>query len=362
MFFVGKAKNSEPRMHTNFFKEKQQTTKYAKERENEFFEKTKNSEPRIHTDCCKKTKTSGAVVVFPYCLFAYFPIAYLPISLLPICPGQSTWLVFASLDGYKRRKMTRETLEKSTSQAAVFDIDDTLYPERAFVRSGYNAVGEHLARQCGAVVAAFATTSDDIVVANTATTAPNQPEQLADWLWQRFLAGQTARAFDDLNDEFHLGLDSAGIAELVAVYRFHRPGISPFAGIAAVLVKLKSAGVPLGLVSDGPAKMQRNKLDALGLAGFFQAIVLTDDLGPRAGKPSLAGFELARQKLAIPHAGCAYISDNPAKDFVGPNALGWLTIQYIRPGQIYAGKQPPPTGKPKHIIDNDEKLLDLLLG
>ncbi|RKY25486.1 MAG: hypothetical protein DRP83_06145, partial [Planctomycetota bacterium] len=62
MFFVGKAKNSEPRMHTNFFKEKQQTTKYAKERENEFFEKTKNSEPRIHTDCCKKTKTSGAVV------------------------------------------------------------------------------------------------------------------------------------------------------------------------------------------------------------------------------------------------------------------------------------------------------------
>ncbi len=235
--------------------------------------------------------------------------------------------------------MTREALENSTSQAAVFDIDDTLYPERAFVRSGYNAVGEHLAKL---------------------STSGSEP--LADWLWQRFLAGQTARAFDDLNDEFNLGLDSAGIAELVAVYRFHRPGISPFAGIAAVLEKLKSAGVPLGIVSDGPARMQRNKLDALGLAGFFQAIVLTDDLGPGAGKPSLAGFELARQKLAIPHADCAYISDNPAKDFVGPNALGWLTIQYVRPGQIYAGKQPPPAGKPKHVIDNDEKLLNLLLG
>jgi putative hydrolase of the HAD superfamily len=239
--------------------------------------------------------------------------------------------------------MTRKIADKSSKsknqaiQAAIFDIDDTLYPERAFVRSGYNAVGKHLRLRQG------------------------RSEPLADWLWRRFLAGQTDRAFDELNDKFQLGLTQAGIAELVEVYRFHRPDISPFAGIVDVLEQLQPH-LLLGIVSDGPARMQRNKLDALGLADFFQAVVLTDNLGPGLGKPNPAGFELVSQKLAIPHAGCAYVSDNPAKDFVGPNSLGWLTVQYIRPGQIYAEVQPPPAGEPEYTLDCDEQLLNLLLG
>ena len=36
-----------------------------------------------------------------------------------------------------------------TALGVVFDIDDTLYLERDYVRSGFRAVGEHVARSTG---------------------------------------------------------------------------------------------------------------------------------------------------------------------------------------------------------------------
>ena len=54
--------------------------------------------------------------------------------------------------------------------------------------------------------------------------------------------------------------------------------------------------------------------------------------------------------LGSPHGACAYVADNPEKDFVAPNALGWRTIQYLRPGQIHAHKPPAPGGEPQSRV------------
>ena len=40
----------------------------------------------------------------------------------------------------------------SEPRAIVFDLDDTLYPYRAFVRSGFRAVGQRLAEERGVSV------------------------------------------------------------------------------------------------------------------------------------------------------------------------------------------------------------------
>ena len=61
-----------------------------------------------------------------------------------------------------------------TLQVVTFDLDDTLYAERDYVRSGYQAVARHL----------------------QATLADDRP--FAAWLWDRFLAGESAGAFDAL--------------------------------------------------------------------------------------------------------------------------------------------------------------------
>ncbi len=222
-------------------------------------------------------------------------------------------------------------------QAVVFDLDDTLYAERDYVRSGYRAVGRHLADRTG------------------------RSEDFGGWLWNQFCQGpeRQSRRFDDLNEAFALGLTADDILQLVRIYREHPPAIQPDIEAIAALQAL-AGRVKLGLLSDGYLPAQRLKLEALGLAGLFEAIVFTEQLGRECWKPSPAGFERLAEELNVPHAACAYIGDNAAKDFVAPNALGWLTIQWRRPEQVHALRLVPEGGQPAAVADNAEALLALL--
>jgi len=211
-------------------------------------------------------------------------------------------------------------IRKGAIQAVVFDLDDTLYPERQYVRSGYAAVAEDLRQKLGC------------------------EERFERWLWNRFCQGQATGAFDALNQNFQLHLSKDQIIQCVKVYRGHRPHIHPYEGVCDLLSRLH-AQYRLGLLSDGFLPAQRLKLEALNLARYFDAVVFTEELGREYWKPSPAGFEKIRQVLDVPHEAFAYVSDNPAKDFVAPNALGWRTIQYLRPEQIHADRPAPKDGQ-----------------
>ena len=219
-------------------------------------------------------------------------------------------------------------------QAVVFDLDDTLYAERDYVRSGYQAVGKHLVGKLG------------------------RDEPFAEWLWKRFCSGESDGAFDALNEQFDLGLRSFDIAELVVTYRNHTPTIQPREGVVEVLAEL-AGRYRLALLSDGFLPAQQFKLDALGLADRFEQIIFTEQLGRESWKPSPAGFELIAQRMGVPHAACCYIGDNCAKDFIAPNALGWRTILFRLPDQIHTA--PAPTGgEPQRIADSLGQLSPLL--
>lgn len=218
-----------------------------------------------------------------------------------------------------------------TIRAVVFDLDDTLYPERDYVLGGYRAVGEHLRK------------------------ALNRDDPFEAWLWNRFLTGRTDRALDALGDHFGLKLPPERIAELVRVYREHRPRIRPYGGIPELLSRLRETH-RLGLLSDGFLPAQRLKLDALKIGRFFDAVVLTEELGREAWKPATRGFKVIREKLDVPHEACAYVGDNPAKDFVAPNKLGWVSIQYLLPGQIHAGNATPAGGRPQRLVRSPDQL------
>lgn len=220
-------------------------------------------------------------------------------------------------------------------KAVIFDLDDTLYPERMYVRSGYAAVGRHLREEL------------------------SRRESFEDWLWERFCAGRFDKAFDALNEEFRLDLTSEGINELVSVYREHIPQIRLFEGIGQLLRTL-AANYRLGLLSDGFLPAQRLKLEALRLGSFFDAIVFTEELGREFWKPSPLGFEKIAELLDTTHDACAYLADNPAKDFIAPNALGWRTIRFVRAGQVHSGRPAPEGGEPQTIVHSPEELRKIL--
>jgi len=79
-------------------------------------------------------------------------------------------------------------------------------------------------------------------------------------------------------------------------------------------------------------------------------VLFTEELGRESWKPSPAGFERVRELLGVPHEACAYVGDNPVKDFIAPNKLGWLSIQYVHPGQVHGEKPAAEGGEPQTIV------------
>lgn len=207
-----------------------------------------------------------------------------------------------------------------SDRIVVFDLDDTLYPERDFVRSGFEAAGSWFARERGV-------------------------RGLAEAAWGAFERGVRGRTFDVALAE--LGVESEpGLPEdLVAVYRGHEPQIRLAPDAADCLASLDG---PPALVSDGPWQTQTAKLRALGLDDCFDPAVLTARLG--LSKPDRRVFELIAARR--PDAEHVYVADNPTKDFAGPRELGWLTIRIRRPEGLYAAIEPAPGAEPDAEIDD----------
>lgn len=219
--------------------------------------------------------------------------------------------------------------------AVVFDLDDTLYPEREYVRSGYRAVARFVREKYACA------------------------HPLEDWLWRRFRLGRADGALDAMNEHFALGLTGEDIRRLIEEYRRHTPTIRPYADIPQLLETL-AGSYRLGMLSDGFLPAQRLKLDALGLGLAFEAVVFTEELGRDKWKPSPDGFVQLAELLDTPNEACAYVADNPAKDFIAPNALGWLTVQFLRDGQVHAHNPAPPGGVPQTIVHSPDQFLESL--
>jgi len=219
----------------------------------------------------------------------------------------------------------------------VFDLDDTLYPERQYVRSGYRAVSRCLDERFG---------------------NGNRFEQ---FLWNRFCRGSAAGAFDALNSEFGLGLSSRQILDLVTVYREHPPEIQAFRAMPHLL-SLLHGRYSLGLLSDGFLPAQRLKLEALQLTRFFDEVVYTEEMGRESWKPSPDGFQRMSEAMDVPHERCAYVGDNLAKDFIAPNSLGWLTVRYVHPGQVHRLPAPDESALPQHTVHLPGQLMETVIG
>jgi putative hydrolase of the HAD superfamily len=199
-------------------------------------------------------------------------------------------------------------------RGVVFDLDDTLYPEREFVRSGLAASAAWLEREHGVA-------------------------GLFEEAWPRFAAGERGRLFDHALERLGHAAPPELIAELVAVYRAHEPAIALAPDIVRLLDRLHVRG-PLALLTDGYHVAQQQKVKALGLARWCRPIVCTDAFGRAHWKPSPKGFLAIQDALGLAPQELVYVADNPAKDFRAPRALGWCTIRLRRPGGEHAGAEP----------------------
>jgi putative hydrolase of the HAD superfamily len=191
----------------------------------------------------------------------------------------------------------------------VFDIDDTLFLERDYVASGFEAVGRLVARRLG--------------IPDFAARARRAVAQ-----------GAGRRVFDAALAAAGQDPDPLLVQRLVEAYRRHRPAIALLPDARRCLARL-APRVRLAAVSDGPLAAQRAKVRALGLARWLDPIVLTGALGRSRAKPSPEPFRVVERRTGVRGAALVYVADNPVKDFLGPKVLGWRTVRVRRPEGLH---------------------------
>ena len=189
--------------------------------------------------------------------------------------------------------------------AILFDLDDTLYPERAFVDSGFRAVGRFLAPHLD----------------GSAGTIARRLRAL-------HARDGRGRLFDTLLAESGRPDDPDLALAAVLVYRSHRPRLRPFPGVVDTLDRIREAGIVTGLVSDGLSAVQRRKLAALpAVARRLDVVVMTDEIGAGFAKPSPVPFRIACRILGVEPGQAAYVANDPRKDFAGAREAGLATIR-----------------------------------
>lgn len=217
------------------------------------------------------------------------------------------------------------TVRLTGIRLVALDLDDTLYPERDFVFSGFRAVGQWLRQR------------------------RESPIDLEARMRELFEAGHRGDTFDRLLAAIGAANPGDLVPEMVAVYRSHVPQIT-LSPDAVVALQAWRGRFSLVLISDGHLEVQRRKVDALDLTDRMDHIILTDLWGQTFWKPHPRAFEEAERLSNASGLACVYLADNPTKDFLAPWKRGWRTIQVRREGGLYGDSPSSEAGKPDHLV------------
>lgn len=182
------------------------------------------------------------------------------------------------------------TLRSGEATVVVLDLDDTLYSEIDYQTSGYLEVCRWIEEIVGV---SFVREIETLRVNNE---------------------------LDVLGALCELaGLPLSTKESLLWIYRLHRPAIRLSPAVSQFMQILRRKH-KVAILTDGRAVTQRQKLKALGLTDI--PVYISEEYS--SVKPSPYRFELITKEM--PAARYVYIGDNPKKDFIAPNALGWMTI------------------------------------
>ncbi len=206
--------------------------------------------------------------------------------------------------------------------AVVVDLDDTLYPQAAYLAGAAADVGA------------------------AAAAAGLDGERVRAALLHELAAGS------DRGGTIDRALLAAGVPAgrlpglvppLVAAFTAHAPAsLQPYPGVTEALAGL-GAAVPVGCLTDGNPAIQAAKVAATGLAPLLSAVVVTDALGGRAArKPAPGGLRVLAARLGVPADRVLVVGDRPGKDVAVAAAVGARAVR-IRQGEYASAPDEPPT-------------------
>jgi putative hydrolase of the HAD superfamily len=186
----------------------------------------------------------------------------------------------------------------------VFDLDDTLYRERDFLKSAYYDI-------CKEVLPEYAMNLYNEIIG---------------------IHDSGGNAFKFLVEKYPA--KKISLEKLLYLYRNHHPNISLREGVLEMIQGIKRGQSKFGIITDGRIVTQRNKLEALGLSQLIDKLLISEEFG--ASKPDSALYESFMESENLKQF--YYIGDNIHKDFITPKRLGWFCIGILDAENVHGQK------------------------
>jgi len=121
----------------------------------------------------------------------------------------------------------------------------------------------------------------------------------------------------------------------------------------ALLEDVQEAGIPAAIVTNGGSAMQGRKIDASGLRGLVDAVVISEELG--FAKPDPRIFDHAMARIGAVAAESLFVGDNPEADILGAKGIG-MHAAWLRRGREWRYDD----DRPDYILDDISAVRELV--
>lgn len=225
-----------------------------------------------------------------------------------------------------------------TVDAALFDLDDTLYPYAPCNEAGKRAAHD-VATTRGyemdfdAFEGFYQHGRVDVKRDLTGTAASH--ERLL--YFKRALEHHTGRPQP---------ADALALGD--AYWEGYLEAMALFDGVRATLKTLRADGIKVAIVTNLTTHIQLRKLEHLDIADHIDCLLTSEEVGQE--KPGSVPFTLALSRLECPPSRALMVGDSVSADVVGANALGIETVLFDHDGVSADTEGPYRT--PDHRIDD----------
>jgi putative hydrolase of the HAD superfamily len=101
---------------------------------------------------------------------------------------------------------------------------------------------------------------------------------------------------------------------LLSLYRSAKQKLKLFYWVEKFIKEAKKRGIKIVVITNGNAKIQKYKIDALGLRIFCDKIYISDELTPQTRKPDTTLFKYFLEDFNLKGKDLVYIGDNTKTD------------------------------------------------
>lgn len=103
-----------------------------------------------------------------------------------------------------------------------------------------------------------------------------------------------------------------------------RHSCEPFRNVRKVLDMLRLMGMKIGLISNGKRQFQQDNLKALGIAEYFDTILISEEVGIRKPDPRI--FQMGLDNLSVTADESIFVGDHPVNDVKAAKDAGLIVI------------------------------------